>query len=265
VDIKPVERDAKGIPQDAVNAIADGVVAYVSLLPGASNYGRYVVVEHRWEGCSYLSLYAHLATIDVKPGEPVGIGQRLGLLGWSGDGIDLRRAHVHLELDLFLHSEFVAWHDKHFRNDGPSKNVFNGLNLAGVNVAEFFLQRQKNPNLTIAEFIQSQPVAFRVAVPGDARLELKGRYPWMLAKGGSGPSWEISFTASGLPVRIARYEAVVAVPVLTWVKPVNIPLAWATKDLVTDSGSGARLSEAGLRMLDLIAPTSGASAAAAQR
>src|SRR6185503_1842245 len=59
IDIKPLQRDTSGEPLDAVRAIAPGVVVHASLAAGASNYGRYVVVEHRFDGCKYYSLYGH--------------------------------------------------------------------------------------------------------------------------------------------------------------------------------------------------------------
>src|SRR5689334_5390138 len=59
MDIRPMRRYAAGEPLDEVRAMADGEVVYTSERAGDSNYGRYVVVEHRWGGCPYYSLYAH--------------------------------------------------------------------------------------------------------------------------------------------------------------------------------------------------------------
>src|SRR5215510_6625491 len=71
IDIRSVHRDANGEPLDEVRAIADGQVVHVSLVPGYSNYGKYVVIEHRWDGSNYYSLYGHLSSIAVQPGEKV--------------------------------------------------------------------------------------------------------------------------------------------------------------------------------------------------
>ena len=71
IDIKPVHRDANGEPLDQVRAIADGKIVHTNLVPGHSNYGCYVVIEHRWRGSNYYSLYGHLSTIAVKPGQTV--------------------------------------------------------------------------------------------------------------------------------------------------------------------------------------------------
>ena len=75
MDIRPVRRDARGEPLDEVRAIAAGKVVYTNARAGTSNYGRYVVVEHRWGGCPYYSLYAHLSTIAVAAGQVVRQGK----------------------------------------------------------------------------------------------------------------------------------------------------------------------------------------------
>ena len=61
IDIRPLRRDAKGNPLDPILAAAPGRIVHVNDQPGASNYGRYVVIEHLWDGCRYYTLYAHLA------------------------------------------------------------------------------------------------------------------------------------------------------------------------------------------------------------
>ena len=48
IDIRPLHRDAHGEPLDEVHAIADGKVVHVNSVPGYSNYGKYIVIEHRW-------------------------------------------------------------------------------------------------------------------------------------------------------------------------------------------------------------------------
>src|SRR5215813_5855387 len=63
IDIRSVHRDANNERLDEVRAIADGEVVHVSLAPGYSNYGKYVVIEHRWNGSNYYSLYGHISSI----------------------------------------------------------------------------------------------------------------------------------------------------------------------------------------------------------
>src|SRR5207248_4225196 len=75
IDIRPLHRDTNGDPLDEVRAIADGKVVHVNPIPGYSNYGKYIVIEHRWDGSNYYSLYGHLSSITVRPGDPVKRGQ----------------------------------------------------------------------------------------------------------------------------------------------------------------------------------------------
>src|SRR6476660_517143 len=88
IDIRPLHRDARGEPLDEVRAIADGKVVHTSLVPGSSNYGKYIVIEHRWGGSNYYSLYAHLSSIAVQPGETVKRGQPIAVMGYTGTGIN---------------------------------------------------------------------------------------------------------------------------------------------------------------------------------
>lgn len=60
----------------------------------ASGWGNMVVVGHRF---GLRTLYAHLATIDVAPGQSVGVGQRLGSVGATG-----RASGPHLHFELML-------------------------------------------------------------------------------------------------------------------------------------------------------------------
>jgi murein DD-endopeptidase MepM/ murein hydrolase activator NlpD len=143
LDIKPLQRDARGNPQDEVRAIADGVVVYAAAAANLSNYGRYIVVQHDWGQGPFCSLYAHLSTSRVAAGQKVKAGAPLGILGYTGSGIDQRRAHVHVELNLYLSSRFEAWHTTSFATPNHH-GVFNGLNLIGLDLQALYLARQKN-------------------------------------------------------------------------------------------------------------------------
>src|SRR6266446_2868088 len=79
IDIRPLHRDAHGEPLDEVRAIADGKVVHVNSVPGYSNYGRYIVIEHHWDSSSYYSLYGHLSSIAVQSGDTVNLGQRIAV------------------------------------------------------------------------------------------------------------------------------------------------------------------------------------------
>src|SRR5437763_15398936 len=128
VDIRPLHRDPRGEPLDEVRAIADGKVVHTNLVPGYSNYGKYVVIEHHWGGSSYYSLYGHLSSIAVQPGDVAKRGQRIAVMGYTGTGLNQERAHLHLELDLMFSRQFEAWHNAFFRNDPNHNGIYKDFN-----------------------------------------------------------------------------------------------------------------------------------------
>src|SRR5438552_16963917 len=94
IDIRALHREARGEPLDEVRAIADVKVVHTNLEPGYANYGKYVVIEHHWDGSSYYSLYGHLSSIGVQPGESVRRGPHIAVMGYTGVGLNPARAHV---------------------------------------------------------------------------------------------------------------------------------------------------------------------------
>ncbi|MDI1314605.1 M23 family metallopeptidase [Prosthecobacter sp.] len=253
LDIKPLQRDAKGNPQDEVGAIADGVVMYVAASAGLSNYGRYIVVRHDWGGSPFFSLYAHLATAQVSTGQRVKAGTPLGILGYTGSGIDQRRAHVHVELNMLLSSRFEAWHAANFASPNHH-GVFNGLNLIGLDLQSLYLAQQRNPELTAAGSVRATESAYRVAVPGDAEMEIVKNYPWLLdgpRPAGRPASWEVTFSRWGLPLAVKASSTAVSAPFVTWVKDAGIPHYTHTRGCVTGSGSSGKLTVEGLRFVKI--------------
>jgi murein DD-endopeptidase MepM/ murein hydrolase activator NlpD len=73
-----------------VNAAANGVV--VAVVQSNVGYGNFVAVAH---GGGIITMYAHLSETDVKPGQKVVRGQRVGLEGSSGLSTG---PHLHFEL-----------------------------------------------------------------------------------------------------------------------------------------------------------------------
>jgi murein DD-endopeptidase MepM/ murein hydrolase activator NlpD len=73
-----------------VQAAAPGRVAFAGFLAGG--WGKLVVVLHS-DGVR--TLYAHLSAIGVRRGQPVNTGQRLGLVGATGDATG---PHLHFEV-----------------------------------------------------------------------------------------------------------------------------------------------------------------------
>lgn len=253
LDIKPLQRDAKGNPQDEVGAIADGVVMYVAASAGLSNYGRYIVVRHDWGGSPFFSLYAHLAAAQVSAGQRVKAGTPLGILGYTGSGIDQRRAHVHVELNMLLSSRFEAWHAANFASPNHH-GIFNGLNLIGLDLQSLYLAQQRNPELTAAGSVRATESAYRVAVPGDAEMEIVKNYPWLLdgpRPAGRPASWEVTFSRWGLPLAVKASSTAVSAPFVTWVKDAGIPHYTHTRGCVTGSGSSGKLTVEGLRFVKI--------------
>lgn len=253
VDIAPVKRDKAGNPLDLVMSISDGKVVHVSPIAGRSNYGKYVVVEHDWDNSKVVSLYAHLAEITVNPGDTVKAGSVLGRMGYTGAGLNRTRAHVHLEVGLVMSEHYAGWHKTNFGNANYHGN-YNGMNIAGVDVAAFFLEHKQNPELTFSQFVLSRPMQFKVTVPAsDKEPEFLTRHPWM--KRGAVPgavSWEIGFAATGHAISFAPSIRPVAGPVVTHLRPSDIPQRWLTRGLLTGEGKNTTLSHGGKSMVSLV-------------
>lgn len=74
-----------------VYATGDGTVARAEW---SSGYGNLIEINH---GYGYTTRYAHLSKIDVKPGQKVSRGDRIGASGNTGKSIG---PHVHYEVRL---------------------------------------------------------------------------------------------------------------------------------------------------------------------
>jgi murein DD-endopeptidase MepM/ murein hydrolase activator NlpD len=254
VDIRPVKRDSAGRPRDEVRAIATGVVAHTNKKPAASNYGNYVVVEHNWGYGPVFSLYAHLSEVDVEPGQRVLTGFKLGRMGYTGAGLNRERAHVHLELALFLSLRFDEWRKDVLQASKNDHGLHNGLNLSGLDFPSLYLRLQKNPDLTIPAFLKSAPVYYKVTVPRRGPLELTERYPWLRIGDHTrpSPSWELSFSASGLPLGIAPSHRNVSKPLVTFVRTTQSRHEYYTLSRVAGAARRASLTPSGLRYIKLV-------------
>ncbi len=253
LDIKPVRRDASGEPLDEVVSMADGRVVHVSNTPSHSNYGRYVVVEHDWGGGPIYSLYAHLNAVKTEAGAGVRAGDVLGRLGYTGAGIDKRRAHLHVELTLLWSQDFQKWYDLRFTTPNHH-GIYNGQNLMGLDLADLLLACRKDPSLTVSTFVRQSPPYFEVTVPGRATMEIARRYPWLLdgtAPASAPASWAVTFTAWGLPVRVRASDRQVTEPLVTAVQESPLPHALNTRGLITGSGREAKLTTSGLSFISL--------------
>jgi hypothetical protein len=174
-------------------------------------------------------------------------------MGYSGTGIDRRRAHVHVELAMVLSSRFAVWHD-HQTNTLNYHGIWNGLNLVGMSLSDLLLKQQAQPSLNLRAEVMAAPAHFRVAVPGSAEMELLTNYPWLCASPrteANPKSWEITFTAWGLPVKIERGERAVDSPVVTWARPSTVPQYSLTRGLLTGKAGTASLTSDGRAFVEL--------------
>jgi murein DD-endopeptidase MepM/ murein hydrolase activator NlpD len=87
-------------------AVADGVVTAAEFGGG---YGQYVYIEHRINGQSILSVYAHMqrGSSPLQVGDTVAVGEFIGLVGNTGTSTG-----PHLHLEIRINGEYVdpfAW------------------------------------------------------------------------------------------------------------------------------------------------------------
>jgi murein DD-endopeptidase MepM/ murein hydrolase activator NlpD len=252
IDVSPVRRDASGEPLDEIRAIESGRVVHTSNDAKDSNYGKLAIVEHDVDGSPVYSIYAHLATVEVRPGQTLTKGDRIGRLGYTGAGLNQRRAHLHLEIALLWHDQFETWHPRNF----PSANkhgLYNGINLMGLDVADLYLRQKKNPSLTLPQFIRQKEPFFRVRIPDSPHFQLPRRYPWLVQGDPAGArSWLVSFTAPGFPVLIEPSSEPATSPRVEWVAPAKFPYSKMTRRLVDGSRSRPLLGESGKKLVDLL-------------
>jgi murein DD-endopeptidase MepM/ murein hydrolase activator NlpD len=260
VDIQPVYRDARGEPLDTVRAIDAGVVAYINNNANGSNYGRYVVVRHDWAGSDVYTLNAHLATVNVRRSQQLARGESIGRMGYTGRGINRERAHLHLEVAMMLNRHYNHFHSAFYRGRNPHGQFF-GRNLMGVDPVALFLALEGNPFLTFAEFVRSQPVAYRLALPGNRPLDILDRYPWLGTMGvsnddvASGGAWVIAFTREGVPTEIVRQERAVSAPEVVYVAEDVRRNYLSTAGVLTRTGNTYSLTRNGRALAALLATT----------
>lgn len=211
VDIKCLERDRKGEPIDPVYAASDGVVAFINSSPGNSNYGRYIILKHSWDGVEVFTLYAHLREIieGLRAGQAVAKGQQIAVLGHSAntrEGISRDRAHLHFEINFMINNRFARWYAKRDPK-APDFGNYNGQNFMGIDPAAFLRALHANPSLNFGEYLRQRTEAFRVLVAPRSFSWIKMHPETVQAGEGNVAAYEVVMDWVGLPLQIIPREA----------------------------------------------------------
>jgi peptidoglycan LD-endopeptidase LytH len=204
LDLRPVQRDQRGEAADSVFAMLPGVVRHANTAPGASNYGRYVVLEHQDDGLSFISLYAHLLTVaaEVRSDVRLPAGQTIGIMGRSAGArpIPKNRAHVHVETGFWLTRDFQRWYDQRKFPNANEHGVFNGMNIVSFDFLDFVEHLRAGDVRTVREYVLRQPTAATVVVRSKRVPDFVTRHPGLVtAPLEDIAGWQIEFTWYGLP------------------------------------------------------------------
>jgi len=207
LDLKPLNRDRHGEPTDPIFAAMNGVVRYVGHVPGNSNYGRYIVLEHPEVEPAIYTLYAHLAAIapGLNAGDSVTRGQVIGTMGRSSStqAIPRERAHMHFEMGVMLTRDFESWFDWKKFGGHNQQGIWNGMNLYGFDPLDFFNEFRARKVDTFRDYFAHLPTAVRLRIATRRIPDYVQRYPALLAKplpaDGLIGGWEVCVNETGLP------------------------------------------------------------------
>lgn len=247
IDINPTKRDAQGEPLDIVHPVAPGKVVYTNEHPGLSNYGRYVVVEHRIPEGDIYTVYAHLATINCCIGQRVGTGNQLGKLGYSGTGLNKTRAHLHLEICFMINRQY-----NQFSPPENKHGIYNGQNLIGFDISPILHYCKDGKALSLKKYLSGLQEHYRIRVPCVGIIDLLQRHPF-LYKG----SWkeqptalDMSFTAEGIPLAVRPAQEAVSEPSVIWCVPMPTLQQNCTANRIKNSSKTAALTTRGRRFIN---------------
>jgi len=84
--------DIAVLKTNRVHAALDGVVVKTGYQESYGGYGNVIVIRHR---PGFVTLYAHLASIEVRPGERVTRGEEIAHAGCTGS---CTGTHLHFEV-----------------------------------------------------------------------------------------------------------------------------------------------------------------------
>ncbi|MCU0770310.1 MAG: M23 family metallopeptidase [Verrucomicrobia bacterium] len=265
LDIRCLQRDKHGEPTDPILATADGTVAYLNRKPSLSNYGIYIVLQHRIQGVEIYSVYAHLRRVaeGLSLGQPVQAGQEIGTLGRTANTatrISKERAHLHFELNLLINEDFAAWHKQRMTGERNDHGLWNGRNLVALDPRQILLtQKLHGDHFDLVHVIRSQPELMRVMVR-ETDFPWLRRYPQLIqpnptARREGVAGYEIVFNFNGVPFQLTP-RAASELPSHARVKLLSVNESEYKlrpgRRLISGSPGAWRLARSGEELLDLL-------------
>jgi hypothetical protein len=99
-------REPMFTPLDEIFSVYDGVVDEVVLNEQDSDFGLHIVVRHLVEplGDVFYTLYGHLSEVDVRVGDQVDSGQKIGTMGCTS-----RISDAKIWMSIAPHLHFEVW------------------------------------------------------------------------------------------------------------------------------------------------------------
>src|SRR5690606_27439253 len=106
---------------------------------------------------------------------------------------------------------------------------------------------RENPHLRIADHIRREEPYFAIVINDSPNFSLIRNYPWLVPSGevANPPAWKVTFSRSGLPLKVEAAKERVSEPRAVWVKSTPYPTTAATKGLLTGSAAAPRLTDSG--------------------
>jgi murein DD-endopeptidase MepM/ murein hydrolase activator NlpD len=265
LDIKHTKRDIRGEALDPIFAAADGRVAYINANSGLSNYGKYVVLEHRIEGIPVYTTYAHLSALadGLSTGDKVRRGQTIATMGRTTNTrtpISKERAHLHFEITVRLNDRYSTWHNakmKGYRNDHGN---WNGRNFIGVDPRAVFLAQEKlGSKFSFLDFLRNRTELCRVLVR-DTRFSWLKQYTPLVRRNPVADregvaAYEVSLDYNGLPFLLvprAKSEIEGAARVKLLSVNQKEQSSKPCRKLVTKRGGQWQLTTTGSQLIDLL-------------
>lgn len=205
LDIAPTQTDRRGNAQDKIYAALDGTVVHANPKGGLSTYGIYAIIQHKEEGLTFYTLYAHMSSLadGIQKGTTVRAGQNIGIMGHTAsNGLPRSRSHLHIEFALQLSDNFQWWYDLQKYKTKNRHGNYNGRNFIGWNPSAFYDYYRKGKLKSVSKFVRSHATAVTAIVRTQKTPWFIRQNPALLSEpipqnGVEG--WQIEFSDVGIP------------------------------------------------------------------